>query len=120
MRLPSPEKVERMPIGVAIAYMIALDLVRPFRVARLRRHSLSFGRKLTTLGGLLHTHEVQLEQAIDAASVQAALSKRILFLSRAKSIFHLWHVVHRPFSYSFAVLAIVHIAVVTMLGFVWW
>jgi hypothetical protein len=35
-------------------------------------------------------------------------------------VFHLWHVIHRPFSYSFALLAVIHIAVVTMMGYVWW
>jgi len=29
----------------------------------------------------------------------------------------LWHVIHRPFSYAFAVLAVLHILVVTGLGF---
>ena len=31
-----------------------------------------------------------------------------------------WHVIHRPFSYSFALLAVIHIAVVTTMGYVWW
>jgi hypothetical protein len=43
------------------------------------------------------------------ARKQASLSKRILFLSRTKQVFNLWHVIHRPFSYSFAILAILHI-----------
>lgn len=120
LRLPTPERVSQMPIVIAIVYMMVLDLARPFRIARLRRHILSFGRQLATLGGLLRTRRWELEQAIDVAREQAALSKRILFLSRARSIFHLWHVVHRPFSYSFAVLAIIHITVVTLMGFVWW
>jgi hypothetical protein len=38
-------------------------------------------------------------------------------LSHAQRVFQLWHVVHKPFSYAFAVLALVHIAVVMMLGF---
>ena len=109
-----------MPLVVAVGYMIILDLVRPLRVARLRRRALGFGETITTLGGLLRTRHLELELAIDAARDQASLSKRILFLSRAQRVFHLWHVIHRPFSYSFAVLAVIHIAVVTMMGYVWW
>jgi hypothetical protein len=29
----------------------------------------------------------------------------------------LWHVVHRPFSYAFAILAIVHISLVLYMGY---
>jgi hypothetical protein len=32
-------------------------------------------------------------------------------------VFHLWHVVHRPFSYTFALLAVIHIALVVMMGY---
>ncbi|HVO78697.1 MAG TPA: hypothetical protein VMT39_01640 [Candidatus Bathyarchaeia archaeon] len=120
LHLPSAAVVARMPLVVAVGYMIILDLVRPLRVARLRRRALGFGETITTLGGLLRTRHLELELAIDAARDQASLSKRILFLSRAQRVFHLWHVIHRPFSYSFAVLAVIHIAVVTMMGYVWW
>jgi hypothetical protein len=48
---------------------------------------------------------------------KASLSKRILFLDRAERVFHLWHVIHRPFSYAFAVLAIFHIVNAVRLGY---
>jgi hypothetical protein len=121
LRLPRPERVARMSLLFAIIYMIMLDVLRPLRVARLRRHSLTFGQKLLTFGGFRRSRNWDLEFAISAARDQASLSKRILFLSRARDIFQLWHVVHRPFSYSFAILAIIHIVVVSLLGFVrWW
>jgi|SRR5215831_4358941 len=117
LQLPSAAIVTRLPLMVALVYMIALDLMRPLRVARLRRHALGRGEKLATIGGLLRTRNQRLERAIDAARSQAMLSKRTLFLSRSQRVFHLWHVIHRPFSYSFALLAAIHIAVVTMMGF---
>jgi len=118
LRLPSAAMVSGLPLMVALVYMIVLDLMRPLRVARVRRDALGWGEKVTTLGGLLRTRRQALERAIDAARDQALLSKRILFLSRAQMVFHLWHVIHKPFSYSFAALAAVHIAVVTMMGFI--
>ena len=118
LRLPSAAMVSGLPLMVALVYMIVLDMMRPLRVARVRRHALGWGEKVTTLGGLLRTRRQALERAIDAARDQALLSKRILFLSRAQMVFHLWHVIHKPFSYSFAALAAVHIAVVTMMGFI--
>jgi len=30
---------------------------------------------------------------------------------------HLWHIIHRPFSYSFAVLASIHVILMLMLGY---
>lgn len=43
----------------------------------------------------------------------------ILFLSKMRQLFKLWHVIHRPFSYSFAALALLHVIVVTVLGLFW-
>ena len=116
-RLPDPRRVHDYPAVVALGHMLALDLARPFRIAGLRRRTLSVGESFLTLGGFLSTRHRELEQVIKAARQQAALSKRLLFLSRSQQVFHLWHVVHKPFSYSFAVLAVVHIAVVLLLGY---
>jgi hypothetical protein len=116
-RLPSEQQVARWPMLVCLAYMVLLDIMRPFRVARLRTGAMSFTHSVLSLGGLLPTNHADLESVIRLAREQASLSKRIVFLSRAQQVFHLWHVVHKPFSYSFIVLALVHIGVVMALGF---
>ncbi len=115
-RLPEEQKVRTEFIGWALCRMIVLDLKRLFQVARLRRQALRFGDTVTTLGGFFETEHPELERVVELAGRQAALSKRILFLSRSQQVFHLWHVVHRPFSYSFAVLAVIHITVVVLFG----
>lgn len=117
LRLPSPERVQDMSIIVALGYMLALDVGRAFLVAKLRRSALAIGQRLTTFGGFLPTRHAALERAISTARTEAATAKRILFLSRSQQVFHLWHVVHKPFSYSFAVLAIIHVVVVMTMGF---
>ncbi len=116
-RLPSAERVKEMPAIFALVYMLALDLLRPLHVASLRRRALGWSGFFSSLGGLLPGGNTQIEGVIRIAREQAALSKRILFLSRSQQVFHLWHVVHRPFSYSFAVLACIHIGVVLLLGY---
>jgi hypothetical protein len=113
VRFPTPEQVQGMSLFVALGTMIGIDIVRPFHVAALRRRALG---TLATLGGFLEAGNAELESVVQIAKRQAAISKRILSLSRAQQVFHLWHVVHRPFSYSFAVLATVHIVVVTLFG----
>jgi len=117
LRLPSAERVNQLPLAVALVYMMVLDVTRVFRVAALRRKTLGLGEILSTLGGLRATGHRSVEQAISTARDEATLSKRILFLSRSQQVFHLWHVVHKPFSYTFAVLALAHIVVVGMMGY---
>ena len=117
LRLPTRERVERLPMPVALVYMMALDVIRVFRIAGLRRRALPFAHKVTTLAGFLPTRYVDLERAIHMAREEAAIAKRVLFLSRSQQVFHLWHVVHKPFSYTFAVLALIHIVVVFMMGY---
>jgi hypothetical protein len=117
-RGPTEAEVARMPIVAVLAKMVMLDIARPFRIARLRRRTLSAVPCLLCLGGLFRTSNVELENVVEIAREQASLSKRMAFLSRAQQVFHLWHVVHKPFSYSFAVLALVHISVVWLLGFI--
>jgi hypothetical protein len=117
LSLPSAERVQKLPTVVALVYMMLLDLSRVFKIATLRRHHLSFGEQLFTLGGLLRTRHPDLERAVKVAREEAAIAKRVLFLSCSQKVFHLWHVVHKPFSYTFALLAIVHIVLVVMMGY---
>lgn len=117
LRMPDVQKVDRLPIVVAIPYMMILDVVRMFRVAALRRSAISAVGMLRTFGGFFRTQHRELEKAIQAAADEAALSKRLLFLSRSQKVFHLWHVVHKPFSYAFAVLSLIHIGLQFVLGY---
>jgi hypothetical protein len=117
LKLPSQEQVDRMFAPISLLYMMLLDVARAFRIARLRRHALSFGDQLSTLAGFLKTRNRDLEKAISMAREEASTAKRVLFLKRSQQVFHLWHVVHKPFSYTFALLAVIHIAVVMMMGY---
>ena len=120
LKLPSADRVQKMPMVVALAEMIGFDFLRVIRIARMRRHTLTFGEKILTLGGFRATSHQNVERVIASAREQAKLSKRVLFLSRAEQVFHLWHVVHKPFSYTFAVLALIHIGVVISMGYLPW
>jgi hypothetical protein len=117
LALPSREEVAKMSLAAAFWSMLRLDLRRPWLVGRLRRKSLSPGRKLLTLGGWLPSGHSELEGVISAVRSQSWMSAKMLFLGRVQAVFHLWHVIHRPFSYSFAVLVGVHIGVVLLLGY---
>jgi hypothetical protein len=117
LRMPEPERVAGMSLATALGLICILDLARPFRVAALRRKVLNFGGILRTLGGLLSSGNQDLEWTIALVRKQSALRKKMLFLSRSQRVFHLWHIVHRPFSYAFVVLALIHICAAVLLGY---
>ena len=115
-QLPSAKYVAQESTIMAVCTLLWIDFKRPFRVAKVRRGALGWGGKLFTLGGLLSSRKPALENIIGVAREQAAISKKLLFLSKSQQVFQLWHVVHRPFSYSFAVLAVVHVVVAMLFG----
>ncbi len=117
LRPPDRARAEAMSTTQMLFVMLESDLSHTFGVWRLRRKALGIFGALYTLGGILPSRNRALEEVIDCAKKQASLSTRILFLSKTQALFRLWHVVHRPFSYSFVVLVCIHITVVLLFGY---
>jgi hypothetical protein len=117
LQTPAFEEVQRMSLLQALGTMLVQDLTRPFQVSRLRRKSLSFGQVLLSLGGMLPFASPDLEEVIANVRKQSWLTMKIAFLGKAQVVFHLWHIVHRPFSYSLAVLVLLHIVTALILGY---
>jgi hypothetical protein len=115
--VPSSQDVRRMPLLSVLWTLTLLDLRRPFLVSALRRQVLTASEKLLTLGGLFASGHRDLELIISNARRQAGLRTKLAFLDRIRQMFHLWHVIHRPFSISFAALILVHIGVVVTMGY---
>ena len=116
-QLPSAADVARTPAVASLLSMFLIDFKRPFRASFVRLQQAGFGPWVFSLCGLLPTRDQKLERAIRVAQKQASLSKSILFLSRTQQVFQLWHVIHRPFSYAFAILAIIHIGIALFMGY---
>jgi hypothetical protein len=117
LEVPSAEHIRSIGPALAIGEMIALDVGLPFRIAGLRRTSCSFAARIRTVGGLFSSGNTEIEDVVRVVRQKASLSKRVVFLDQSQRVFHLWHVIHRPFSYAFAILAVIHIVVVMGLGF---
>jgi hypothetical protein len=115
--LPTPQDVASSSMVEALLSMFVIDFKRPFQASRVRLQTAGFGPWLFSFCGLRPTSDPKLERAIRVASTKAKLSKRILFLSRTQQVFNLWHVVHRPFSYAFAILALLHIGIALFMGY---
>ncbi|HXY02126.1 MAG TPA: hypothetical protein VEI49_01055 [Terriglobales bacterium] len=114
--IPPANRVSRWSAFTALGYLALSDLTLQVRVVRLRARVLGIGFR--SLGGLLFTGNAELEHVISLACKEARLSRRLLLLSHAQRIFRLWHFVHKPFSYAFLVLALAHIGVAMIFGFI--
>lgn len=117
LRLPDVRRAATMSLLGALWQMMLLDVRFPFRVWRLRQKMIWSHGRWWSLVGLGRSENAQLERAIATAREQALLTKKLLFLSKSNRMFHLWHIIHRPFSYSFAVLAAIHVVLMLMLGY---
>jgi hypothetical protein len=115
--LPSPAQVAKTPLIASLLSMFVLDIKRPFRTSMLRLQQAGFGAWVFSGFGLFSTRDKKLERAILLAQKQSSLSQSIAFLSRTQRIFQLWHVIHRPFSYAFAILAVLHISIALFMGY---
>ena len=115
--LPTADQVAGETMLGSLFSMFFIDFKRPFVASRLRLQQLGFVPWISSFFGLFATGDHKLERAIRVARKKSALSKRILFLGRTQQVFNLWHVVHRPFSYAFAILALIHIGLVLVMGY---
>ena len=117
LRLPDVRRVQSISLIGVLWRMMLFDLGFPFRIWRLRQKMLWSQRKWWSLVGLGRGENAVLEGAISMARDQTVLAKKIVFLSKSHRMLHLWHIIHRPFSYSFAVLASIHVILMLMLGY---
>jgi hypothetical protein len=115
--MPAAEQIRKSSLLVTLGQMIFLDLRRPLQIAGMRCQAATAGQIIRSVGGLFSTGNDDIEIVIRLVRKKASLSKRILFLDQAERVFHLWHVIHRPFSYAFAVLAVIHIVNAVRLGY---
>jgi hypothetical protein len=115
--LPSPAEIAKTPLIASLLSMFLLDIKRPFRASLLRLRQAGFGPWVFSGFGFFSTRNQKLERTILLMQKQSSLSQSIAFLSRTQRIFQLWHVIHRPFSYAFAILAILHIGIALFMGY---
>jgi hypothetical protein len=117
LRVPTTQEIRSMGLLRMLFTLLRADLARPLLVGRLRRHALRGANLIPTFGGFVTSHDADLESIIASVKRQSSLQFRMAFLERTERLFHLWHVIHRPFSLSFVALIIIHIAVVLLLGY---
>lgn len=117
LAVPAAAAIRSMNLFRMLWMLLLMDVARPFQVSRLRRRVLHGSRLMTTLWGLLPSHDEHLESIVASVRRQSRLRAAMAFLDRTERVFHLWHVIHRPFSISFVALILIHIGVALFVGF---
>ena len=56
----------------------------------------------------------------ETAWARMVLERRLRMLADLQSLFHYWHVIHKPFAVVMYLFMLVHIVVATMTGYVSW
>jgi len=86
------------------------DLLRP-----LRRHRL----KTMLRESLKHLDADRRARLLDVINRRALLLRKIELLFTIQQIFHVWHVVHKPFATVMLVIMLVHVSVAVLFGYRW-
>lgn len=115
--VPPADQIRKLSLPRILWVMLSRDLARPFQVGRLRRKVLVGPQLFTTLFGLLRCHDRHMEAIVVNVRRQSRLRNGMAFLDRTERVFHLWHVIHRPFSLTFVVLVFIHVGVALSVGF---
>jgi hypothetical protein len=94
----------------ALFALIRFDLTRPIRNWRLKRFIRTAYRGIPSKA----TAEI-----LALAKQKATLMRRRTVLNAVNAFFHYWHVIHKPFAIVMIVIMLVHVAVVTLMGYKW-
>ena len=117
LQLPSASRVASLSLPGVLWLALRYDVGRAWRLRALRKKALRSAGDTVAYGGMLHSTQAQVENIIECVKEQAVLTKKSLLLSKSQQLFQLWHVIHRPFSYSFVVLGGIHVVVELLLGY---
>lgn len=92
-----------------IVYLMGSDLLRFYKKIRVKQ-------SLKRICGLSSADSANL---VKIAFRKALLERRILLWSRVHTLFHYWHVFHKPFAIIMYLIMIVHVAITIWLGYTW-
>jgi TRAP-type C4-dicarboxylate transport system permease small subunit len=117
LQLPSAAVVASLSLPGALWLALRYDARHAWRLRALRKKALRTAGKREDYGGMLRSTSAQVEHVIECVREQAALTKKSVLLSKTQQLFQLWHVIHRPFSYSFVIFGGIHVVVELLLGY---
>ncbi len=94
----------------ALVSVMIDDLTRPFRFFRLKRF-------------IERSHPEISAQAVGVIMAysrkKSLLYRRRAFLKPLCTMFHYWHVIHKPFAWTMILVMIVHVTITVLMGYKW-
>jgi len=101
-------KAKRGTLRMLLA-IITDDLTRPFRVRKYRRRYLRS----------MNLPKEMKDKILTAILDRALLNRKIAFLNQVQTLFHYWHVFHKPFAIIMYIIMLVHVGIAVWLGYTW-
>jgi hypothetical protein len=95
---------------VAILRAALHDITLKSKVRRAKRY-------LRKRGQAIHPRVV--DEVGNLVREQSLLQRRITLLNTMKNVFHLWHVIHKPFAYVMIIIMFAHIIITVSFGYRW-
>jgi hypothetical protein len=86
------------------------DMLLPYRARRVRRYMRARRREAP---------QQVISLIVKLTRERSVLQRRINFLNSMTKLFHLWHVIHKPFAYVMVLIMFVHVIVTVSFGYRW-
>ncbi|MFH2048653.1 MAG: hypothetical protein ABIJ12_04320 [bacterium] len=93
-----------------LIFLIIDDIKRPFRFRKIRR-SIKINHP--------EFPPKAIYQIMNLTMKKSLLHRRKIFLNAVTGIFHLWHVVHKPFAWIMIIIMLVHVSITVLMGYKW-
>jgi hypothetical protein len=104
----SSKPAAQMSTLEVLMYFVMSDLARRIHM---RRIASALQRE--------NLHQTAIHHILVLGNARLVLARRIAFLERLRRIFHLWHVIHMPFSIIMFAILLIHVGVAIAFGYRW-
>ncbi len=105
----SLDRKEKGGLFMSLWAILSDDLMRPLKIRRFRRKYLKKLDLPDELG----------DRILILTLDKSLLNRKIAFFNQVQTLFHYWHVFHKPFAIIMYLIMLVHVAVAVWLGYVW-
>lgn len=113
------QRLNRLSGKIGVSPHSQLGLLSSFIAHDIRRHLRV--RKIRRFIHRVHPEipPKALHQILSLAVVRSKLIRQKAFQGSLVKVFHLWHVVHKPFAYVMVIIMFFHIGLTIMMGYTW-
>lgn len=94
----------------AIFVIMTDDIRRPFRFFRLKRYIKKNYPQFPPKA---------IKKIMALSKTKTLMQRRRYFLGAVTNVFHLWHVIHKPFAWIMIIIMLVHVTITILMGYKW-